>query len=60
MLDMAKKDGVKDEEDPPLKDRRLASIENGDLNWVGKGFLKIIKNDCENPNPAEDQKNRSK
>lgn len=60
MLEMTNKTETEEEGDPPLNDRRLASIENGDLNWVGKGFLKIIRNDCEKPNSAGNQKNRSK
>ena len=29
-----------------LNDRRLKSIEKGDFNWIGKGFLAVIKKEC--------------
>ena len=40
--------------DASLRDRRLKSIEHGDLNWMGKGFLVVIKKDCENPKHSKD------
>lgn len=29
-----------------LNERRLKSIEKGDFNWIGKGFLAVIKKEC--------------
>lgn len=39
-----------------LSDRRLKCIERGDLNWIGKGFLAVIKNDCKTSKLSEIQK----
>jgi len=43
------------DEKPSLEDRRLECIAKGDLNWIGKGFLDAIKNDCDIPKHPEYQ-----
>lgn len=48
MLDTGSKTETEDEEAGSLRASRLECIKKGDLNWIGKGFLDVIKNDCEN------------
>lgn len=40
------KSGDKEVAGASLNDRRLKSIEKGDFNWIGKGFLAVIKKEC--------------
>ncbi len=56
MLDIANKTAIEDGGKVSLRDRRLESIKKGDFNWMGKGFLAVIKKDCENPKLSEKQK----
>ena len=60
MLNSANTNETKDGVGATLGDRRLESIGNGDLNWIGKGFLEVIKQDCENPKHSENQTNGPK
>lgn len=37
----------KNAQENKIKAARLQSIKKGELNWLGKGFLDVIKKDCE-------------
>lgn len=52
----SEEDTVKEDEDTALNDSRLASIANGDFDWLGGGFLDVVKNDIEKSNTPEGQK----
>lgn len=59
MLNTGKKREVEGE--ASLDYRRLKCIARGDLNWIGKGFLAVIKKDCQTPdNIGIQKKNQAK
>lgn len=55
MLNTENENKVESEEKASLENRRLEGILNGDFDWIGKGFLAVIKNDCDIPENPEHQ-----